>query len=163
MADTEQPPRFAFRLSGLFVFMTIVAVAAWLSGTSPIAVFFDRFELSIAVNSEQQLDAGELRFAYCWTPDQVENAMKYGDQGGIDFNPAIATHQNEFTVLIAGNGEQNIYGRELSYREPRWIVIQYPEQKGATDRTATARFAIPPGRGDRAMTIQLPTKSPGQG
>ena len=134
------------RLWELFVCVTIVCILGMMLRPSEFAIADGHFELSIKSINAEQLPAN-LLIAYCWNEVEMEHAKAHGAKSSeITFRPLRQTAEETFTINLPHSSKYE-NGKQLSHHEPKFVVIQY-ESSG---KVHIRSFAVPEGRGDRAI------------
>ena len=139
------------RLFSLFVVITVICIAfAVLLPPHPVAVADGDFQLSISSTTTKPLPAN-LLVAYCWNELEKDYAETHGTEGNeINFKPITQSQVGVATISLPHSSKYE-YDRQVSYHEPKFIVIQF-ESNGQTQRKS---FAVPEGRGDRKLRVDL--------
>ena len=113
------------------------------------AVADGRFELSVT-SATERLPAN-LLIAYCWSQVEMEHAEVHLSQSNeIRFRSPNQTGDKTVTISLPHSSKHE-NGQKDSYHEPKFIVIQYE----ANGQIRTKSFAVPEGRGDRELRIEV--------
>lgn len=110
-----------------------------------------RFHLSISVVSEVPLSA--LLYEEFFDEENAKFAFSEGANAPSGRFQQPERKGNGFLALVSCGGKSDMYGRDLSYSEARYIVLRCQHSDG----TETWKMAeIPKGRGARSMTLSIP-------
>ena len=138
------------RLIEVFICATIVCILGVLLRPHSVAVADGHFSLTIYPSANEQLPA-ELLIAYCWGQAEKELAEAQGAASTeISFRPPNQTAAGNVNIVLPYSWKTE-NGQEKWRHEPKFIVIQYE----ADGQTLVKSFAIPEGRGDRELRVEL--------
>ena len=121
-----------------------------------VVVWNGRFPLTIVIDADQPIDAGELCFATCWRESEAEYTVKAGPTGEALFRPGVCKSDSHYTISVPCSGRSGPYGINYSYHEPLFLVIQYSILKGDENYIRRKLFSIPTGCGPRSLNVTVP-------
>jgi|688.fasta_scaffold786932_1 hypothetical protein len=134
-----------------------IAVALFLLIASPAQEVWDgSFRLSLVVTKGSDVGQAPIRFATCWSDDQVQQLLKSGAGEKHEFREADSSGEGLAYLDVPVSGRSGAWGTEGTYNHPKWLVVEYPLFDGDQESLARKAFAIPSGRGQRSMSITLP-------
>ena len=140
-----------FKLSQLMIAVALLGAAFWLSIPRVVIVSDGHFQLNLDFSGDRKPDSKFL-FAYCWNETDADHASEYGaSTNEIIFRPIESDPDGKAHVTLPCAGKSRRSGREISYHEPQFIVIQFNDDETILRK----QFAIPIGRGDRSLSIDI--------
>ena len=129
----------------------VVGLVAWLAIPRVVIVSDGHFELSLQFPAEQRPDS-TLMVAYCWNETEASHANEHGSSTNeIIFRPIETDQNGKSQVTLPSSGKYTQSNDELSYNEPKFVVIQF----NANDTIRRKTFSVPIGKGDRTLSIDL--------
>ncbi len=140
-----------FKLLQLMIATAVVGVVAWLAIPRVVIVSDGHFELGLQFPAEEKLDT-TLMVAYCWNEIEANHANEHGSSTSeIIFRPIEVDPNGKSHVTLPCSGKYTQSNDEISYNEPKFVVIQFNDN----DTICRRKFSVPAGKGDRTLSIDL--------
>lgn len=143
--------RMQFKLSQLLIAVAVLGVVCWFAAPREIAVLDGRFNIALNLPKVDP-STPPILVAYCWNKTEATHAAKHGSTTNeITFRPIETGVDGTDQIDIPFSAKHGPSGREVSYHEPEYIVIQF-DHDGILRRKI---IEIPSGRGDRSISIDF--------
>ncbi|TWT56294.1 hypothetical protein CA85_42950 [Allorhodopirellula solitaria] len=114
------------------------------------------FTAHIDLDVPPEAERDSFVYYECWN-DNVAQWLCNNDHVGVHgFEPAFRSTSDSDFVSVSSGGTSNAFGIFDTYHAPTSLVLQYRQK--TTDETRQFHripIPIPPGRGDRAITVDL--------
>jgi len=138
------------KLFHLLFAVAILGVICWLAIPKVVAVSDGRFALTLNLPTSTPATSN-LLVAYCWNRAEASHAEKHGTSTNeITFRPVDTNPDGTIRIDIPFSAKHES-GREVSYHEPKYIVIQF----GHDETLRRKMYDIPDGRRDRSISIDF--------
>ena len=131
--------------------IAILGIVFWLAIPRVVTVFDGHFQLALTF-PDKEIASATFSLAYCWNEMEAAHAQEYGSSTNeIIFRPLGIDSNGLTQVMLPFSGKLGQSGNEISYHEPKFVVIQINDS--GTIRRKT--FSIPVGKGDRTLLVDL--------
>lgn len=111
------------------------------------------FPLDLEITATEPIET-DILVAACGRIEEVEDALARGRNGEIPFRRAERMEEGRYLIAIPASGRTGPFEIELSYYEPKFLVLEFRLAAESTPRRK--RVDIPPGRGPRSVQVRLP-------
>ena len=138
--------------------MITVAVLGLLVPLATVAVWDGRFDLTIHVDSDPEIDLESVRFVPCWKQSDATYFLSQADErfGGTWSTTSGDVANKNWTIDVQCSGRHHWAGIGDTYVEQRFLVAEYESTASGECAKYRKQLLIPQGRGPRSMTIELP-------
>ncbi len=145
--------RFQFGLSTLLLAAVVAALVMGFLTRGPVASWVGHFELTMQLASESGREIKEVSYAAFFRRDLAEWVATHPvAERGAAFDQAT-TRNGRFVASVMCSGKRNLLGYDISYFEPRYLVLRVTYADGTLIRRAVE---VPAGRGPRSIVVPVP-------